>query len=62
MKEYFLEVGHDATEVIINHPDLKPDENGVGHLKFYPWQARNLARLLIEHADAIEKDQPAGKE
>ena len=43
-----LEVGtNDNGEVVINHPDLKPDENGVGHIVFSPDQARNLARLLL---------------
>lgn len=54
--EGFLEVGHnDKGEVVINHPDLKPDENGVGHIVFSPAQARNLARLLLERADVAEK-------
>jgi hypothetical protein len=39
-----LEVGTNETnEVVINHPDLDPDENGVGHIVFSPAQARNLA-------------------
>src|ERR1035438_10261587 len=60
----FLEVGpNDDGEVVINHPDLKPDENGVGHIVFSPNQARNLAMLLFKHADAIDRqsgDTPAG--
>lgn len=52
----YLEVGHKDGEVIINHPDLKPDENGVGHIVFSPNQARNLARLLEEHAACAERD------
>lgn len=52
-----LEVGtNDQGEVVINHPDLKPDENGVGHIVFSPRQARNLAELLTKHAGRIEFD------
>lgn len=48
----YLEVGlNDNDEVVINHPDLKPDEDGVGHIVFSPQQARNLAMLLLKHAD-----------
>jgi hypothetical protein len=54
--EGFLEVGHteDTFDVVVNHPDLKPDENGVGHIVFSPAQARNLAKLLLEHADEAQ--------
>lgn len=55
-----LEVGNDGKEVIINHPDLQPDENGVGHITFSPEQARNLARLLTKHADELELRSPIG--
>ena len=55
-----LEVGNDGKEVIINHPDLQPDENGVGHITFSPEQARNLARLLNKHADELELRSPVG--
>lgn len=52
-----LEVGrNDDGEVVINHPDLEPDENGVGHIVFSPNQARNLARLLINHAAECEQE------
>lgn len=49
-----LEVGTNGCgEVVINHPDLKPDENGVGHIVFSVEQARNLANLLMSKvADA----------
>jgi hypothetical protein len=51
----FLEVGlNDANEIIINHPDLKPDENGIGHIVFSPAQARHLAQLLTRHAATAE--------
>jgi len=45
-----LEVGRNGFEIVINHPDLKPDENGVGHIVFSPRQARHLANLLMKHA------------
>jgi hypothetical protein len=44
-------VSEDSREVIINHPDLEADANGVGHICFTPAQARNLARLLLAKAD-----------
>lgn len=42
-------------KVVINHPDLKPDENGVGHIVFSPSQARHLADLLHRKALEIEE-------
>jgi hypothetical protein len=52
----YLEVGfNDRGEVIVNHPDLTPDENGVGHIVFSPNQARGLARTLLEQADEAER-------
>lgn len=46
-----LEVGlNEDGEVVVNHPDLKPDVDGVGHIVFSPAQALNLAELLIKHA------------
>jgi hypothetical protein len=55
--EGFLEVGRNENhEVVINHPDLKPDENGVGHIVFSPRQARNLANLLLKHATWAEAE------
>jgi len=51
----YLEVGvNDNGEVVVNHPDLTPDENGVGHIVFSPAQALNLAQLLWKHAKAAE--------
>ncbi len=49
-----LEVGtNGAGEVVINHPDLEPDENGVGHIVFSVEEARNLGNLLLsKSADA----------
>lgn len=49
----FLEVGLSANgkEVVVNHPDLQPDENGVGHIVFAPHEAMSLAMLLLAKAD-----------
>jgi hypothetical protein len=51
--EKYLEVGltSDEREVVINHPDLQPDANGVGHIVFSAAQARHLAKLLLRKAD-----------
>jgi hypothetical protein len=49
--EGFLEVGrNDQGEVVVNHPDLKPGANGVGHIVFSAAQARSFAALLLKHA------------
>jgi hypothetical protein len=55
-QEGFLEVGLDTEklEVVINHPDLNPDANGVGHIVFSPDQARALAQLLWRHASEAD--------
>lgn len=46
-----LEVGLNLQgEVVINHPDLKPDADGVGHIVFSPKQASDLAMLLWQNA------------
>lgn len=51
----YLEVGYnDDGEVVINHPDIKLDENGCGYIVFSPNQARNLANLLRKHAAIAE--------
>jgi hypothetical protein len=53
--EGYLEVGrNDDNEIVINHPGLKPDAHGVGHIVFSINQARNLGRLLLKHADDAE--------
>lgn len=55
--EGFLEVGYDDQgQVVINHPDLKPDENGVGHIIFSVTQARDLAFLLEKKASEAEAE------
>jgi hypothetical protein len=52
-----LEVGtNGAGEVVINHPDLHPDADGVGHIVFSPHQARMLARLLCKKAVEAVKE------
>lgn len=49
--EGHLEVGlNDNDEIVINHPDLKPDENGVGHIVFSINQAQHLGSLLMTKA------------
>jgi hypothetical protein len=50
----------DKGEIVINHPDLKPDRNGVGHIIFSPAQARGLAALLNKHADEAEPQTSSG--
>lgn len=42
----------DGREVVVNHPDLQPDNNGCGHIVFSPAQARAFAATLIKHAEA----------
>ena len=52
-----LEIGtNGAGEVVISHPDLKPDENGVGHIVFSPDQAMHLASLLQQGDIAAQKE------
>lgn len=52
-----LEVGTNGNgEIVINHPDLEPDENGVGHIVFSPEQARGLAFLLQQKAHEAEEE------
>lgn len=54
--EGFLIVGisENGRDVVVNHPDLKPDQDGVGHIVFSPKQARNLANLLVKKAREID--------
>lgn len=52
-----LEVGTSgAGQVVVNHPDLQPDENGVGHIVFSPQEARQLATLLNAKAAEAERE------
>ena len=58
-----LEVGTNGQgEVVINHPDLKPDENGVGHIVFSVEQAHHLAQLLSKKAHEAYEELAAAKE
>lgn len=52
----YLEVGisPDGAEVVVNHPDLQPDQNGVGHIVFTSHQARHFALLLIKKANEVD--------
>ena len=55
--EGYLEVGlNDDCEIVVNHPDLKPNENGVGHIVFSVNQARYLADLLNRKAREAETE------
>jgi hypothetical protein len=46
-----LEVGlNERDEIVINHPDLKLDANGVGHIVFSINQAQRLSHLLAVKA------------
>lgn len=59
----YLEVGcNEQDEIVVNHPDLKPDKNGVGHIVFSPHQARNLAKLLLDNAASAEREIHRKKE
>ncbi len=61
--EGYLEVGIDPKtfDVVVNHPDLKPDENGVGHIVFSPDQAIALSETLRRKAEEawLEKARAA---
>jgi hypothetical protein len=48
-----LEVGIDEKtgEVVVNHPNLSPDDEGVGHIVFSRAQALALARSLTQKAN-----------
>lgn len=53
----FLEVGtNGAGEIVINHPDLKPDENGVGHIVFSVTEAQHLSSLLQQKAYEAKRE------
>lgn len=59
----YLEVGTNGKgEVVINHPNLEIDEDGVGHIVFSPQQALNLSVLLKKKAlEALEEGPWRGK-
>lgn len=44
----------DTHEIVIVHPDLKPDATGVGRIVFSTRHARHLANVLLEHATEAE--------
>jgi hypothetical protein len=50
----YVEVGDDGLDVIVNHPDLQPDDKGVGHIVFSPDEARHFARLLLNRAYQLD--------
>lgn len=61
--EGFLEVGcNEQNQIVVNHPDLEPDENGVGHIVFSVNQARGLADSLLRKAFEAEKAIRAAQE
>ena len=48
MPDGFLEVCiNDYGEIVINHPDLQPDEYGHGHIVFSVPQAEQLVAILL---------------
>jgi hypothetical protein len=52
-----LEVGRTEThEIVVSYSDLKPDENGIGHIVFSHRQARDFANLLVKHAAYAEAE------
>lgn len=58
-----LEVGTDGKgEVVINHPDLMPDDNGVGYIVFSVEQAHALSRLLANKAHEAYEERFAIQE
>jgi hypothetical protein len=46
----------DTHEVVVTHPVLKPDANGLVHIALDPRYARYLANLLIEYATYAEAE------
>lgn len=46
---------NEIREVVVLHPSLDVDKDGIGHLIFSPSQARELAKLLLKHADECEQ-------
>ena len=44
----------DTYEIVMVHPDLKPDASGVGRIVFSARHARHLANVLIEYATEAE--------
>jgi hypothetical protein len=48
--ELIVALTPDGQNIVINHPDLKPDAEGCGHIIFSPDQAMRLATLLWKKA------------
>ena len=46
-------ITEDGKSVVINHPDLQPDAEGVGHIVFSPDQAVNLCLLIWKKLNII---------
>jgi hypothetical protein len=55
----FLEVGvsQDGKDVVLNHPDLLVDDQGVGHIVFSPAEARGLALTLLKKAGSCNRER-----
>jgi hypothetical protein len=52
-----LEIGTNGKgEVVINHPDLMPDENGVGHIVFSVKQANDFAQTVQQKANQAQEE------
>jgi hypothetical protein len=51
-----LIVDHRANEVIVNHPDLHADADGVGHIVFSVEEARNFAASVLRAAREAEAE------
>jgi hypothetical protein len=66
MQKNMLEVGlNDDWEIVVNHPDLEPDENGVGHIVFSAKQARHFADILLlksKESDAHKSNHPRSED
>jgi len=57
----YLEVGTDGKGgVVVNHPEMECDENGVGHIIFSPSEARDFAAVLQQKASVADHEQGAG--
>lgn len=52
-----LEVGNDGRNIVVNHPDLKPDANGVGHIVFSTDQAEDFALLLLKNVMELRRKE-----
>lgn len=52
-----LIVGHDPerNEVVVNHPEIRPNAKGAGYIGFSAAEARHLAELLIKNAERCEQ-------